>query len=132
MIRSKECGGVHPVTLSDEEAHIVHRGERCFAIMNAFPYTSGHLMVLPYREVADLEAVVELAHRLLLANRGRWTQATTGSLRRGEESYVYGRGGAPCRRCGTTIKRDTLGERITFWCPACPPARSTREATTPV
>src|SRR5690606_19600989 len=41
--------------LSDEEAHIVHRGERCFAIMNAFPYTSGHVLVLPYREVAELE-----------------------------------------------------------------------------
>jgi ATP adenylyltransferase len=41
--------------LSDEEAHIVHRGPLCFVVMNAFPYTSGHLMVLPYREVADLE-----------------------------------------------------------------------------
>ena len=41
--------------LSDEDAHIVHRGPLCFVIMNAFPYTSGHLMVLPYREVADLE-----------------------------------------------------------------------------
>src|SRR5687768_15178961 len=35
--------------LSDEDAHIVHRGPLCFVIMNAFPYTSGHLMVLPYR-----------------------------------------------------------------------------------
>src|SRR5687768_16810998 len=41
--------------LSDVEAHIVHRGATCFAIMNAFPYTSGHLMVLPYREIADVE-----------------------------------------------------------------------------
>lgn len=41
--------------LSDDESHIVHRGNSCFAIMNAFPYASGHLLILPYREVADLE-----------------------------------------------------------------------------
>ena len=41
--------------LPDSETHIVHRGDTCFVIMNAFPYTSGHLMVLPYREVAELE-----------------------------------------------------------------------------
>lgn len=40
--------------MADEEAHIVHRGETVFAILNAFPYASGHLLVLPYREVADL------------------------------------------------------------------------------
>lgn len=41
----------------DEEANIVHRGELCFAILNAYPYGTGHLLVLPYREVADLEAL---------------------------------------------------------------------------
>ena len=41
--------------ISDEDAHIVFRGKCVFAILNAFPYTSGHLMVLPYREVGDLE-----------------------------------------------------------------------------
>lgn len=41
--------------LPDEETHVVHRGATVFAILNAFPYTSGHLLVLPYREVADLE-----------------------------------------------------------------------------
>ena len=35
--------------LDDETTHIVHRGAHTFAILNAFPYTSGHLMVLPYR-----------------------------------------------------------------------------------
>lgn len=41
--------------LPDEETHIVHRGSLVFAIMNAYPYASGHLLVLPYREVAHLE-----------------------------------------------------------------------------
>ncbi len=41
--------------LSDEEAYIVHRGVHTFALLNAFPYTSGHLMIVPYREIADLE-----------------------------------------------------------------------------
>ena len=41
--------------LPDDETHILRRGQHTFAILNAFPYTSGHLMVLPYREVAHLE-----------------------------------------------------------------------------
>lgn len=43
--------------LDDTETHIVHRGRQVFAILNAFPYASGHLLVLPYREVADLEGL---------------------------------------------------------------------------
>ena len=43
--------------LPDEETHVVHRGIRVFALLNAFPYAVGHLLVLPYREVADLEAL---------------------------------------------------------------------------
>ena len=39
----------------DTETHIVHRGSTCFVIVNLFPYTSGHLLVVPYREVADLD-----------------------------------------------------------------------------
>lgn len=82
----------------------------------------------PVGDVANLDALVALARKLLLANRGRWTQATTGSVRRGQECYVYGRGGSPCRRCGTMIERETLGERITFWCPVCQPVRSSQPA----
>jgi ATP adenylyltransferase len=41
--------------LSDEEANIIHRGASCFVILNAFPYGTGHMLILPYREVADLE-----------------------------------------------------------------------------
>lgn len=43
--------------LPDDDTNIVYRGERCFAILNAFPYGTGHVLVLPYREVADLEGL---------------------------------------------------------------------------
>lgn len=45
--------------LPDEESHIVWRGELVFAILNAFPYTSGHLLVMPYREVAEVEELTD-------------------------------------------------------------------------
>jgi len=45
--------------LSDDDANIVHRGDHCFVILNAYPYGTGHLLVLPYREIADLEDLTE-------------------------------------------------------------------------
>lgn len=38
-----------------ERTYVLWRGERCAALLNAYPYTSGHLMVMPVRHVADLE-----------------------------------------------------------------------------
>ncbi|MEW2147544.1 DNA-formamidopyrimidine glycosylase family protein [Micromonospora vinacea] len=77
----------------------------------------------PVGEVPDLPGLVALAQRLLAANRGRWTQSSTGSLHRGQTSYVYGRRAQPCRRCGTAIRKEELGERVTYWCPVCQPER---------
>ena len=56
--------------LSDEDAHIVHRSATCFAILNAYPYATGHLLVLPYREVANLEDLTSDESRDL------WTTVT--------------------------------------------------------
>lgn len=42
---------------ADRDRYILWRGEHCVALLNAFPYTSGHLMVMPTRHVADLEAI---------------------------------------------------------------------------
>jgi diadenosine tetraphosphate (Ap4A) HIT family hydrolase len=41
--------------LTDETAYIVHRADHAFAILNAYPYGTGHLLVMPYREVGALE-----------------------------------------------------------------------------
>lgn len=40
--------------LPDEETQVVRRGDRVSVLLNAFPYGSGHLLVLPNRAVADL------------------------------------------------------------------------------
>jgi ATP adenylyltransferase len=42
-------------TLDDEEGLVVARGEQVFAVLNLHPYNPGHLMVVPYRHVAELE-----------------------------------------------------------------------------
>jgi endonuclease VIII len=73
----------------------------------------------PVSKVDDPAAVVRLAQRLLAANRGRWTQSTTGSLHKGQTTYVYGRRAHPCRRCGTAVRRFEQDERVTYWCPTC-------------
>ena len=75
----------------------------------------------PVAQVTDLAGMVELAQRLVASNKGRWTQTTTGSLHRGETTYVYGRRAQPCRRCGTPIERTDLSDRVTYWCPRCQP-----------
>ncbi|HEY2271402.1 MAG TPA: HIT domain-containing protein [Jatrophihabitantaceae bacterium] len=38
---------------SDEDGLIVARGELVYAVLNLYPYNSGHLMVVPYRHLAD-------------------------------------------------------------------------------
>jgi endonuclease VIII len=75
----------------------------------------------PAGTVADLGAMAELARRLLDANKDRIGQVTTGSARRGEETWVYGRRGRPCRRCGTPVRSEGQQDRVTFWCPSCQP-----------
>jgi endonuclease-8 len=81
---------------------------------------------LPTRPVGDVDVprAVDLAHRLLRANRDRAERTTTGDTRAGRQLWVYGRDGKPCRRCGTRIRGGELGAnelalRVTSWCPHC-------------
>jgi ATP adenylyltransferase len=61
-----------PAQDDDEANLIVHRGERCFVILNKFPYTNGHLMVAPYEHVASLPEIdaATVAEIMALAQQG--------------------------------------------------------------
>lgn len=45
--------------MSDEDGLIVARGETVYAVLNLYPYNPGHSMVVPYRQVANLEDLTE-------------------------------------------------------------------------
>jgi len=47
--------------LPDAEAKIVYRGKHCYIILNSFPYTSGHVMVVPFAHLDELQKLPEAA-----------------------------------------------------------------------
>lgn len=53
--------------LSDEDGLIVARGKTVYAVCNLYPYNVGHLMVVPYRKVAELEALTDAETAELMA-----------------------------------------------------------------
>jgi ATP adenylyltransferase len=54
----------------NEESLIVYRGEYNFVVLNRFPYTSGHLMVVPYKHVPDLSGLDDaIASELMTLTR---------------------------------------------------------------
>lgn len=82
------------------------------------------------RDAGDLDRMVHLAHRLLLANRDTSARVTTGDRRADRRLWVYGRGGEPCPRCGTPVRSAKAAyldraadspesDRVSYWCPHC-------------
>jgi ATP adenylyltransferase len=57
---------------SDDEAnYVIARDRTCFALLNTYPYTGGHLMIVPYRQTADLNDLTdeEMTDLLRMARR---------------------------------------------------------------
>jgi formamidopyrimidine-DNA glycosylase len=93
----------------------IYRNEICF-LRGVHPDT-------PVVDVPDVPGLVDLAARLIQANRNTGNQVTPGDTRRGRTHWVYGRRGQPCRRCGTAIVKEGDGkfsyQRVTYHCPNC-------------
>ena len=52
-LRGGSARSVGSRTLDDDEGLVVRRGELAFVVLNLYPYAPGHLMVCPYRHIAD-------------------------------------------------------------------------------
>lgn len=50
---ASECPFCDIPEMDDEDGLVVARGERVYVALNLYPYNSGHLLVLPYRHIAD-------------------------------------------------------------------------------
>ena len=56
----------------DSSTYVVHRSETCFAVLNIYPYSTGHLLVVPYREVAAIDELEQ--HELI----DLWSEVNSG------------------------------------------------------
>lgn len=90
---------------------------------NEVCFLFGRLPTSPVSTLSDPLRVAMRSRDLLWANRLRSARTTTGNTRPGRQLWVYGRGGEPCRRCGTPIARaaqsEATGERVSYWCSSC-------------
>ena len=73
--KTPECVFCGQVKLQDREALIIHRGQHCFIILNAFPYTSGHVMIVPYEHFDELQKLSPAAATEMMALSQRMEQA---------------------------------------------------------
>ena len=96
---------------------------------NDMPACTPTTPVRPRSPVADVDVppLVDLCRRMLWANRLRTARTTTGRTGHNARTWVYGRIGQPCRRCGTLIAREfwrdrpdsTREDRVVYYCPRC-------------
>ena len=57
--RAEGCPFCRIPSLSVDEGLVVARGQTCYAVLNRYPYNPGHLMIVTYRHVGELEALTD-------------------------------------------------------------------------
>jgi ATP adenylyltransferase len=72
-------------SLDDAEGLVVRRGEACYVVLNLYPYNPGHLMVVPYRHVAEYEALTPDE----VAEVGALTQAALVALKAASGAHGF-------------------------------------------
>jgi len=67
-----------PKTGDDAKAHIVHRAQYCYIVLNNYPYTSGHVMIVPFAHLDELQKLPEVTAQEMMV----LSQKTESALRR--------------------------------------------------
>lgn len=78
-------GGTLSTNQGECEDLVIHRGETCYVVLNKYPYNSGHLLVCPYRHVAQY---TELDDAEVL-EFGQLTQQAMNTLRRASGAHGF-------------------------------------------
>jgi endonuclease-8 len=90
----------------------------CLYLLGINPWTPASALDPP-----TMQALVRRAQQLLDTNRRYAVQSTTGERAAGRRTWVHGRSGRPCRRCGTPLRVARIGaaprERVMFYCRHC-------------
>ena len=118
--RPEGCVFCAQAAQSDEEALIVHRGERCYAVLNLYPYSSGHLMIVPFRHVAapgDLDADERAELWELLAQALDALERGARSRRGTTSASTSARQPAPASRITCTSTSCRAGTATSTSCP---------------
>jgi ATP adenylyltransferase len=63
-----------------EPTHVLQRGERCFTILNTYPYAPGHVMVAPFRHVGRLDELTQEEMLELMQMAQRTVTAQTAAM----------------------------------------------------
>ena len=79
LIASADYAVTHGMAakVADKAALIVHHGEHCFLCLNAFPYATGHVLIVPYQHLDSLVNLPKLAADEMM----RFAQTTEAALR---------------------------------------------------
>ena len=126
----RDCPFCAAPARSDDEGLIVHRGDTCYVVLNLFPYNPGHLLVCPYRHVADFTDLTDTERYESADLVAQYAGATAPRVRRFNLGMNQGAGRAGSLHAHQ--RRAPLGgTRTSFRSSArpkhCPTARDHRE-----
>ena len=111
---SGECPFCRIPSLDDEAGLVVHRGDASYVVLNLYPYSPGHLMVCPYRHVADYTDLDDAE----TAEVAAFTKTAMRTIREVSGAHGFNIGmnqgrvaGAGHRRAPAPARRTPLGRR---------------------